>query len=227
MVKKTVKKAKEKDKKVDKRDKHGRFKKGTKGGPGRRPGEPKDVISKGGKKRSTEQLIEDLLSTYTKLGSDKFLHSWAVRSQKNLSRFLDILFKFAPLPKAIDSSDPRSPTYLASEQFMPKLKIERIITNQNPDEHGGPKMSMPRPGDIIDKKMKEMEDKLRERDAEIQRLMSIFETHGIASDELKHEPIKAIELPEHSDSESEIDKKIEEAEKRKEELERKVKEKGK
>ena len=225
MVKKRAKKTKEKDKRVDKRNKTGQFMKGTRGGPGRKKGDVKDVLFKDGKKRTTEELIQDLLTTYVKLGSNKMLYKWATESKGNLKRFLDILFKFAPLPKSIDSSDPRSPTYLASEQFMPRLKIERIITDKRPDEHGGPTMKMPRPGDIIDKKMKEMEDKLRERDAEIQRLMSIFETHGIDADELKHEPIKAIELPEYS--ESEIDKKIEDAEKRKEELEAKLKEKGK
>lgn len=182
-------------------------------------------LFKDGKKRTTEELIQDLLTTYVKLGSNKMLYKWATESRGNLKRFLDLLFKFAPLPKSIDSFDPRSPTYLASEQFMPKIKIERVFTDRRPDEHGGGKMKMPRPGDIIDKKMKEMEDKLRKRDAEIQRLMSIFETHGIDSEELKHEPIKAIELPEYSDSE--LDKKIENAEKRKEELEAELKEKGK
>lgn len=221
MGKKTVKKGK----RVDKRNKTGQFMKGTKGGPGRKKGNVKDLLFKDGKKRSTEELIQDLLVTYVKLGSDKMLYKWATESKGNLKRFLDILFKFAPLPKSVDSYDPHSPTYLASEQFMPKVEV--VFTDRRPDEHGGGKMKMPRPGDIIDKKMKEMENKLRERDAEIQRLMSIFETHGIDADELKHEPIEAIPLPEHSDSESEIDEKIEDAEKKKEELEAKVKEKGK
>jgi len=226
-----VKKAKEKDKKavkkvkekVDKRDNKGRFKKGTGGGPGRKKGEPKDIICKDGKKRSTEQLIEDLLTTYSKLGSDKFLHKWALKSQRNLARFIDILFKFAPEPKRVDGVGDVS--YQLSDKFMPKFTIERIITDERPDEHGGPKMKMPRPGDIIDKKVKEMEDKLREKDAEIQRLRGIFETHGIDSEELVHEPIKPIELPEHS--ETEIEEKIEELEKRKAELEHELEEKGK
>jgi len=223
MAKKRVNKTKEKGKRVDKRSKTGQFVKGTGGGPGRKKGNVEDLLCKDGKKRSTEQLIQDLLATYVKLGSNKFLYKWALESKGNLKKFLDILFKFAPLPKAIDSSDPRSPTYQFSEQYMPEFKIERIITDKRPDEHGGPKMRMPRPGDAIDRKMKEMEDNLRQRDEEIDRLKSIFETHGINADELTHEPIEAIELPEHSDSE--LDEKIEAAEKKKQELEAKIKEK--
>lgn len=224
MVKKRAKKTKETAERADKRNKAGQYAKGHKGGPGRKAGDVKDLLFKDGKKRSTEELIQDLLTTYVKLGSNKMLYKWAIESKRNLKQFLDLLFKFAPLPKAVDSSDPRSPIYQASEKFMPVV-IERVYTDERPDEMGGPKMKMPRPGDIIYKKMKEMEDKLRERDAEIQRLMNIFETHDIDSEELKHEPIKAIELPEHS--EAEIDKKIEAAEKRKEELKHELEEKGK
>jgi len=223
MGKKRVKKTKETAKRVDKRSKTGQFMRGTKGGPGRKKGNVKDLLFKDGKKRSTEELIQDLLTTYVKLGSDKMLYKWATESRGNLKRFLDILFKFAPPAKPIDPSDPRNPVYQASERFMPKLTIERVITDQRPNEHGGAKMKMPRPGDMIDKKMKEMEDKLRERDAEIQRLMNIFETHDIDIGEVVHKPIRAIELPESS--EGELDEKIEIAEKRREELKAKVKEK--
>lgn len=205
------------------RDKRGRYAKGHKGGPGRKKGDVKDLLFKDGKKRSTEELIQDLLATYVKLGSNKMLYKWAIESRRNLKQFLDLLFKFAPLPKAVDSSDPRSPIYQASERFMPKLEI--IFTDERPDEHGGPKMKMPRPGDIIDKKMKEMEDRLRERDAEIDRLRSIFKTHNIDENELSHEPVRPIPLPESS--EAEIDKKIEDAERRKLKLEAELEEKGK
>jgi len=205
MVKKKVKKTKETAKKGN-RDSKGQFKKGCKGGPGRRKGEARDIVCKDGKKRSATALVDDLLGTYGKLGSHKFLYEWCLSSKRNLTLFIQLLYKFAPLPKAIDSSDSPNLTYQLSEQFMPKF-------------------NMPRPGDVIDKKMRQMEDTLRQRDAEIDRLKSIFETHGIDAEELQHEPIEAIELPEHS--ESELDEKIKDAEKRKEELEAELKEKGK
>lgn len=215
MAKKRAKKTKETAERADKRNKAGQYAKGHRGGPGRKRGDVKDLLFKDGKKRSTEELIQDLLTTYVKLGSNKMLYKWAIESKRNLKQFLDLLFKFAPLPKAVDSS----------ERFIPKFTIERIFTDRRPDEHGGPTMKMPRPGDIIDKKMKEMEDRLRERDAEIDRLRSIFKTHNIDENELSHEPVRPIPLPESS--EAEIDKKIEAAEKRKEELEHELEEKGK
>ncbi len=90
--------------KVKERDKKGRYVKGHKGGPGRHKGEPRDIICKDGKKRSVEMLITDLLATYKTLGGEKFLKKWAASSNRNLARFIEILFKFAPQPQDADRS---------------------------------------------------------------------------------------------------------------------------
>ena len=178
MVKEMVKKIKE----TVKRDKAGRFKKGTGGGPGRKKGEPRDIICKDGKKRSVATLIDDLLAAYEHLGGDKFLKSWAAHSHRNLARFVEILFKFAPPPEA--SSVPGGVIYEFSEKYMPK--IERIITDK-------------RPGELKDdknKRIKELENLLRKQDAELRRLRSLVDVQDI--EEIEHEPILPKGLPEHS-----------------------------
>lgn len=179
MVKKT--------KETVKRDKAGRFKKGTPGGPGRKKGEPRDIIYKDGKKRSVATLIDDLLAAYETLGGDKFLKKWATHSHRNLARFIEILFKFAPQPQ--DANRSSNTIFEISEKFMPKIKIERIISDVRPDEMGDP----------LGKRIKYLEDRLKEKDKEISRLRASVNVHD--TKEIEHEPICSAELPEHTKAE--------------------------
>lgn len=166
---------KKKEEKGIKRDKGGRYKKGTGGGPGRKKGEPQDVLCKDGKARSVTALVDDLLSTYSKLGSDKFLHAWAVRSHRNLTAFIQLLYKFAPPPEQ-----------LVTQEFKP-------LTIQVKE--------MPK-GDAIaamEKTIRDLGDRLREQDMELLRLRSIFSSHNITYEEIEHTPVRDKELPKHKD----------------------------
>ena len=183
--------------KKSERDKKGRYAKGHKGGPGRPKGEPKDIVCKDGKKRSLTALLNDLLNTYEELGSDKFLISWAKHSHRNLNEFMKLLFRFVPEPKSIDPLS--SASYEISEKYMPKIKIERVITDIRPDEHGDAIMKMPRSGDARNKRIMELQDKLKRKDGELRHLKALINTQGIK--EIEHEPIRPVELPEHNRAE--------------------------
>lgn len=173
MVKKT-------DKTV-KRDLKGQFKKGCKGGPGRRKGEVKDIVCSDGKKRSPADLVDDLLSTYSRLGSNKFLYEWVLSSKRNLTKFLDILFKFAPPPEQV----------IAGDEFKPlTVHIKSIPT----DEHTL----------AMEKNIKLLTDENREQRSELLRLRSIFSSHDIKFEEIEHTPIREA-LPEHGETEDDED----------------------
>ncbi len=131
--------------KQSERDKKGRFTKGHKGGPGRPKGEPRDIICKDGKKRSIETLINDLLAAYQTLGGEKFLKKWAAQSNRNLTKFIDILFKFAPHP----------------EGYYGDVNIKVISAVPRPDL-----------GDAA-KRIREMQAELKEKDEELKRLKAL------------------------------------------------------
>ncbi len=187
MVKKT--------KETVKRDKAGRFKKGTPGGPGRKKGEPRDIICKDGKKRSVETLIDDLLAAYEGLGGDKFLKSWAAQSNRNLAAFVQLLFKFAPQSQGVNPSG--SPSFLISEKFMPIVKVNRVITDIRPDENTI--MEIPESGSARKKRILELQAALKEKDEELRKLKVLVDTQDVKA--LEHVPIRPDELPEHSKAE--------------------------
>jgi len=173
-------------KKKTERDKKGQYAKGHKGGPGRPKGEPEDIIYKDGKKRTIAALLNDLLGTYEKLGSDKFLTAWAKQSHKNLNEFMKLLFRFVPEPKSIESSDRIPLQVIVSDKYLPK---------------DAKAMKMPRPGDKnnMEKIIYDLQVELKRRGEEIRRLKDIFDAHGIKSEEIEHEPIPPDALPEHKE----------------------------
>jgi len=176
--------------KKQERDKKGRYVKGHKGGPGRPRGEPRDIICKDGKKRSVEDLITDLLAAYRTLGGQKFLKKWAAASNKNLAKFIEILFKFAPHPEG--QSGPGDVT----------LKIISAV---------------PRPDDSDKaKRIRELEDQLKERDEELHGFRASVDVQDVK--EIEHEPVRPDQLPEHvkepkAMSDEELDQEIKEIEK--------------
>ena len=196
MVKKT--------KETVKRDKAGRFKKGTPGGPGRKKGEPRDIICKDGKKRSVETLIDDLLSAYGGLGGGKFLKSWAAQSNRNLAAFVQLLFKFAPQSQGVGPSG--STSYEISERYMPIVKVNRVISDARPEEM--------KEG-AIDNRVITLQAELKKKNEELKHLKALLSGREIR--EIEHEPIRPKGLQEHS--EVEIEKMIETLKKRKAELE--------
>jgi len=188
--------AKKKDKTIKKRkdrDKLGKFLPGSKGGPGRPPGKPSDLFpaslrvrGKDGKKKSPGDLRKDMYEIYGRLGAAGLIEEWAKHSHQNLTKFIDILCKMEPPTPAAHQPDI---TFEASERYMPKLTIEKVITEQRPGEHGGPKMIMPRPKEVIDKKMKEMEQRLKiaeERAEEAERKYDeLVELDALSNEELE------------------------------------------
>jgi hypothetical protein len=168
-------------KKTVKRDKGGRFKKGTGGGPGRKKGEPRDIICKDGKKRSVEALIDDLLSTYSKLGSDKFLHEWALKSHRNLTKFIDILFKFAPQPET-----------LIKGEFKPlQVTVNRVITDKRPQELE----TYPRSHQGLEDQIHELRTELYAKDKRLKEYAALLDTLDIEDSVrsiplIEHEPVK-------------------------------------
>ena len=128
------------------RDNKGRFIKGHKSlSPGRPKGEPRDIIFKNGKRRSVEGLISDLLAAYQTLGGEKFLKKWAAQSNRNLTKFIDILFKFAPHP----------------EGYYGDVNIKVISAVPRPDR-----------GDAA-KRIREMQAELNKKDEELKRLKAL------------------------------------------------------
>ena len=170
MVKKT--------KELDKRDSKGRWKKGKKGGPGRTKGEAKDLVCKGGKRHSVGALVEDLLGTYNKLGSNKFLLEWALSSKRNLTLFIQLLYKFAPMPTAESSIE-----------FKPLT----VQVQQLPE------------GDaykLMEENIKQLKDENREQSLELQRMRSILSSHKLEQTTISHEVVRD-ELPVHEEDEEE------------------------
>lgn len=155
---------------VKERDKKGRFSKGHKGGPGRPKGEPRDIICKDGKKRSVNALIDDLLATYGTLGGTKFLKKWAMQSHGNLRKFIEILFKFAPQPDVVAGD-----TNIQIISAVPRIRSDD--TGQG-------------------ERIKELQQLLRQRDEEIRLLKGQVDVPDLG--DIKHEPVRPAELPEHS-----------------------------
>lgn len=98
-----MRKKKKEIKKRPDRDKKGRFLKGARAGPGRPKSQPGDIICKDGKRRSVDALIKDLLLAYEAMGGGDFIKKWALHSHKNLTKFVEILFRFAPQPEQAGS----------------------------------------------------------------------------------------------------------------------------
>jgi len=174
-----------KKKELDKRDSKGRFKKGHKSTGGRKKGEVRDIICKDGRRRNAGDLVTDLLATYGKLGSDKFLLEWAKRSHRNLERFLDLLFKFAPMPTVESTMD-----------FKPL--VVRVITDKRPGELE----ASPQFQHTLENQVRELRQSIIDRDNELRRFKALFETHGIDAGVIEHEPIRE-KLPEHKPDETE------------------------
>jgi len=158
-------------KKTTGRDRKGRFTRGNIGGPGRRKVLPKELISKGRKGGSLDKLISDLLSTYQSIGSEEFLKKWATANHKNLTKFVELLFKLATPPE-FGGGD---------------LNIQIVS-------------AVPRPGDKEDAAasvIRELRAELKQRDQEIKRLNGILDFTDPV--EVDHEVIKPDELPEHEE----------------------------
>ena len=168
------------------RDRKGRFIKGHKGGPGRRKILPKELMSKGRKGQSLDKLISDLLSTYEAIGGEEFLKTWAASSHKNLTKFVELLYRFATPPE-FGGGD---------------LNIQIVS-------------AIPRPGDKENpaaEVIRELREVVKERDKEIRRLNSLLDyTDPVDAD---FEVIKPDELPEHEEegikglSDQELDQEI-------------------
>ena len=174
------------NKKGEKRDKKGQFKKGTKGGPGRLKGEARDLVCAGGKRHSVGALVEDLLGTYNKLGSNKFLLEWALSSKRNLTLFIQLLYKFAPQP--VEGDD---------REFKPLIvKVEKIISDRRPAELE----TYPQSHQGLEDQLHELRKEIRERDNEIERFKGIFKAHDIDPGVIQHEPIIDA-LPVHDEDE--------------------------
>lgn len=149
------------------RDKKGRFRKGGKAGPGRPKGEPKDIVCKDGKKRSVEALIEDLLATYGSLGGPKFLKAWALISQNNLRKFVEILFRFAPQP----------------DVFTGNTNIQVVSAVPRIDDRA------------MAKRIRDLEAELKMKDEELHGFRA--SAHAPDEGELEHEPVRLLSLPAH------------------------------
>lgn len=165
------------------RDRKGRFTTGNIGGPGRRKVLPKELISKGGRGKSLDKLISDLLSTYEAVGSEAFLKKWATASHRNLTKFVELLYRFATPPE-VGQGD---------------LNIQVVS-------------AVPRPGSgdvAASKVIRDLREELKERDKEIKRLNSILDFTDVV--ETEHEVIPPDELPEHREEIKELsDEELEE-----------------
>ena len=176
MVKKT--------KKTVKRDQGGRFKKGTPGGPGRTKGTIQDVLCKDCKTRSVSVLLDDLLGAYATMGGGKFLAKWATQNHRNLTKFIDILFKFTPDSKAVDRSEHSKPLRLIiSDQFLPKIGDKKA-------------KEMPEPENFkeAEKIIRKLLIELKKKEEQLKR----YKKHDVQDVRpIEHEPIRPEGLPEH------------------------------
>ena len=207
-----MKKAKEKVERVEMRDKKGRYTKGTGGGPGRKKGDPKDLVCGDGKKRSVGVLLDDLLKAYASMGGEKFIKKWALESKGNLKKFIEILFKFAPQPES--PSLPGGITHEISERFMPKLRIERVITDKLPDEAEERASNAE-----TEERINYLEAQLKVKDEELRRLRNLVDEED--AEEIEHELIHLLELPEHTKADEE---KIAKLKEKRDELRREIEE---
>lgn len=159
----------------------GQFVKGHPGSGGRPKGIIKDLLSKDGKKRSVAALVDDLLSTYGKLGSNKFLYSWAMRSHRNLEKFIDILFKFAPQPET-----------LIKGEFKPlQVTVNRVITDKRPQELE----TYPRSHQGLEDQIHELRTELYAKDKRLKEYAALLDTLDIEDSVrsiplIEHEPVK-------------------------------------
>jgi hypothetical protein len=167
-----VKKTKEKGN----RDKAGRFKKGCKGGPGRKPGTIKDLLStKDGKKISVNILLDDMLGAYAGMGGGKFLAKWATQNHRNLSLFIQLLYKFAPIP-----------TQESTMEFKPlTVQIQKL-----PEDDAYK---------LMERDLKQLKDENREMSLEVLRMRSIISSHNLEHTEITHEVVRDKELPSHDE----------------------------
>ena len=159
-----MKKKKERDKKIElkpsvkssevkERDPKGRFAKGHKSlSPGRPKGSPKDIICKDGKKRSVQALVDDLLAAYEHLGGDKFLRQWASHSHRNLARFVEILFKFAPPPEMLIKQEIKSL----------QVHLTKTITDELPSD------------ELRDFHVQNLEQQVEKQELELSRLRGLL-----------------------------------------------------
>ena len=202
-------------KKEKERDNKGRYAKGHKGGPGRPKGEPKDIIGKAVKKGDMTGLLNALLETYAKLGGDKFFFTWAKRSHGNLNEFMKLLFRFVPQPGSSESD-----IHKMRFDFGEGLKVERVLTDERPDENAP--HEMPKPDSPIGAKILKLQAEIRAKDKEIDQLKARLSVQEAGEDleEIKHRPIRPIGLPEHDEdreieemTDEELDEAIEWAEK--------------
>lgn len=190
MKKKTDSQPRNKSSKVKERDKKGRYAKGHKGGPGRKPGTIKDITCADGKKRSVAALVDDLLAAYATMGGGEFLAKWATANHRNLTKFIDILYKFAPMPAVTDSREfkPLSITILKqSIKGYKESEPNRLGTSSQAHQA------------LVDQIL-ELQRQMRAKDMELLRFKGIFQDRGIDPGELDHEPIIDA-LPVHDEDE--------------------------
>lgn len=96
-----------------------------------------------GSKNKFTTLKESFIEAYLKLGGTKALIKWIESSPKNKAAFYHDLIRLIPASQ-LTAIEKDSLTYELSDKFMPRLKIERIVTNKLPEEII---MRLPRPGD--------------------------------------------------------------------------------
>ena len=124
-------------------------------------------MSKGGKSRSVDVLIADLLANYESMGGKAFLRKWALHSHVNLRKFIEILFRFAPQP----------------EVFAGDLNMQIIsaVPRMDDSEKG--------------KRIKELEDQVKEKDDELYGYRASVHVKDV--EEIEHEPVRPLALEEH------------------------------
>ena len=170
------------------RDKKGQFQKGHKGAGGRPKGTIKDITCADGKKRSVAALVDDLLGAYATMGGGKFLAKWATANHRNLTKFIDILYKFAPMPVVGDD-----------REFKPlTVQVTNVIGDKRTEQLGT--YSQSHQG--LQDQLEELRKELRKKDNEIERFKGIFKDHDIDPGVIEHTPVRD-ELPGHEDDETE------------------------
>lgn len=104
------------------RDKKGKFTKGHKGSGGRPKGGARSIVNPDAPPRTPAEVVQDMLTVYSRLGGDDLLIEWARKNDKNLTKFVEQLLKLAPAP----SEPAEKPIqFIISDKFLPISRKEQ------------------------------------------------------------------------------------------------------
>jgi len=110
------------------RNKRGQFKKGSSGNPtGRKKRQDGEV--------PTSQAIRDafyktFVQIFVESGDPKKLVDFCKKNQMNMRLLIQEVRKI--LPEMVTQAEKEQATFEFSERYMPKIKIERVITDRRP-----------------------------------------------------------------------------------------------